>query len=140
MTKEVLVTVNGMQFEIDSRESIEVISRGQYFLKNGKHYVIYEEMDAEEPTKVTRSTIKISPMQVDMIKKGSNSVHMVFAKGQNNLAYYETPFGQMMMGINTKEIEVNESEEEIAVKLKYGLDVNYAHMSDCEVSIQVRPA
>lgn len=137
MTKDVLVSISGLQFEVSEGEAVEVISRGQYYNKNGKHYVIYEEMDEEESGKLTKSTIKIASDQVDMIKKGVSNVHMIFAKGQNNLAYYDTPFGQMLMGIHTKAIELKETEEEIRVKLKYGLEINYSHVSDCEVSITI---
>ena len=43
MTKDVLVTIRGMQFtqqqEGDS-EPVEVITAGDYYKKNDKHYVI----------------------------------------------------------------------------------------------------
>ncbi len=137
MTKEVLIAISGLQAELDEEEAIEVISRGQYYKKNGKHYVTYEEMDESNPGHLTKNTIKISADQVDMIRNGQSRVHMVFARGQNNLAYYNTPFGQMLMGIHTREIELYEEEQEILVKLFYSLELNYSHISDCEVAIRI---
>ncbi|HIU67332.1 MAG TPA: DUF1934 domain-containing protein [Candidatus Caccomorpha excrementavium] len=137
MTKEVLIAISGLQFELDTEEAVEVISRGQYYKKNGKHYITYEEMDEGSPGQLTKSTIKISSDQVDMIRNGQSRVHMVFARGQNNLAYYNTPFGQMLMGIHTREIELYEEDKEILVKLYYSLELNYSHISDCEVAIRI---
>ena len=35
---------------------------------------------------------------------------MVFEKNRKNLTYYRTPYGQMLIGINTKNMKVNVSE------------------------------
>ena len=48
---------------------MEMIVRGDYYQKNGKHYILYEEIleGAEERVK---NVIKISPSSMDIIKKG----------------------------------------------------------------------
>ena len=48
MTKEVLVSVSGLQFAVNSDEVIEVITGGQYFNRGGKQYVLYDEMIEED--------------------------------------------------------------------------------------------
>ena len=55
MTKDVLVSISGMHEEIvavtpeveDENEAIEVVTPATYYLKNGKHYIVYE-VDFEE--------------------------------------------------------------------------------------------
>ena len=43
MTKEVLVTISGLQFSPETEsESVELITSGSYYKKNGKHYIIYD--------------------------------------------------------------------------------------------------
>ena len=45
MTKEVLVTISGLQFSPETEsESVELITSGSYYKKNGKHYIIYDEV------------------------------------------------------------------------------------------------
>ena len=48
MTKEVLLTISGLHYDSlpdeDENEPIEVITPATYYLKNVKHYVIYDEM------------------------------------------------------------------------------------------------
>ena len=61
MTKEVLVTIRGMQFakqEEGDLEPIEVITAGDYYKKNNKHYVIYDEI-IEGFDGTTRNIIKL---------------------------------------------------------------------------------
>ena len=45
MTKEVMLSIRGLQFELGAgNEEIETIQWGQYFKKNDTHYVVYEEL------------------------------------------------------------------------------------------------
>ena len=43
-TSDVLITIKGLQMALDSSDSLEIITNGKYFKKNGKHYVLYEEV------------------------------------------------------------------------------------------------
>ena len=46
MEKEVLIHVRGLQMmeTDDSQEPIEIVVPGQYYFRNGSHYLRYEEM------------------------------------------------------------------------------------------------
>ncbi len=136
MKKDVLVSISGLQFEIDKEETVEVISVGEYYNRNGKHYILYDEI-LEEVEGITRCTLKISDKQVSIQKKGANNVHMIFEVNRKNVTYYSTPFGDLQIGINTTSIKVTEEEEQILANIKYELDINYSHVSDCEIQIKI---
>ena len=38
---------------------------------------------------------------------------MVFEEGKENLSYYDTPFGSLLMGVNTSNIDWIEEEEQM---------------------------
>ncbi|WP_310603054.1 DUF1934 domain-containing protein [Anaerosporobacter sp.] len=135
MTKDVLVTIAGLQFEVDSEEPIEVITAGQYFCKNEKHYILYEEI-LEDMKAVCKNRIKISSDMVEILKTGASNVHMVFEVGKKNLTYYNTPFGNLLIGIDTTKIVCNESEDVIELNIEYGLEVNYSHVSECSITVK----
>ena len=63
MTKDVLVSISGVQSELihpsDENEPIEVITPGTYYYKNGKHYIIFDEM-VEEMAETVHNRIKIA--------------------------------------------------------------------------------
>ncbi|MBS5931364.1 MAG: DUF1934 domain-containing protein [Clostridiales bacterium] len=138
MTKDVLVAIAGLQYELESEEPIEVITAGQYFCKNEKHYVLYDEI-LDERNEVCKNRIKIGTDMIEILKSGASNVHMVFELGKKNLTYYNTPFGSLLIGIDTTKIVCSESEEAIELNIEYGLEVNYSHVSDCSITVKVTP-
>lgn len=137
MTKEVLVSISGLQFAVNSDEIIEVITGGQYFNRGGKQYVLYDEM-MEEYEGVSKNTIKFTDGIVDITKKGLMNVHMVFEEKKKNMTYYNTPFGNLMIGLYTNRIQIEEKEENIRIVVDYALDINYEFISDCVITIVVK--
>lgn len=139
MTKEVIISISGLQFEMDRDEAIEVISPGEYFYRNGKHYVVYEEVDSlqDGEKEVSKNTIKISNNHMEIMKSGSSNVHMIFELGKKNMTYYNTPVGNLLIGLDTTKFNLDEKENEIGLNMEYGLDVNYAFVSDCAIKIKV---
>lgn len=136
MKKNVLVSISGLQYEIDKDEAVEVISAGDYYFRNGKHYVLYEE-SLEDIEGTSKCTIKIAEKQIDIIKNGANNVHMVFEENKKNSTLYNTPYGDLQVGIYTTLIKVTEEEDRIVVDIEYSLDINYAHVSDCQIQLKI---
>ncbi|MGN0466597.1 MAG: DUF1934 domain-containing protein [Lachnospiraceae bacterium] len=136
MIKNVLVSVSGIQFEIDEEEVIEVITTGNYYCKNGKHYILYDERDEQQG--VTKNRIKIDKNRVEMRKQGAVTTNMIFEEGKENITYYNTGFGTLLVQVKTSSVTVLEREDFIYVKILYSMDVNYSHVSECKVEIKVR--
>ena len=138
MTKEVLVPISGLQYAEDlDNEPVEVITSGDYYKKNGKHYIIYDEvMEGFEET--TKNIIKLSDGFMDITKRGAANVHMMFEKNKKNVTYYYTPYGSLLIGIEATKIEMEETEQDIHVTVDYALEVNYEHMADCKIKMNVK--
>ena len=119
------------------QECIEVITAGNYYNRNGKHYILYDEV-SEDTDEITKNTIKISDNQIDILKNGVTRAHMVFRENEKNMSYYNTPFGQLLIGINTNKIEITKEDHSINVSIDYALEMNYEHVSDCKISFQAK--
>lgn len=137
MTKDVLISIAGLRYEAEEKEIVEVINRGEYYCKNGKHYIIYDEISEDSPKDVTKCTVKISKDRIELIKNGYNHVHMNFELKRNNYSCYSTPFGDLMMGITTTSIDLLESDKQILANLQYELAINYEHASNYDLRIEV---
>ena len=90
MKKDVLVTVRGMQSieSVDGSEEVEMVAKGNYYFRNGHHFICYEEM-SEGFDKPTKSMIKIADNVVEVDKKGVMNTHdflcdTVWADGNGN--------------------------------------------------------
>lgn len=137
MTKDVLVTISGLQFMDEDSDSVELITSGSYYKRNGKHYVLYDEVQ-EGFEGVTKNTVKIAQDMMDITKKGVTNVHMMFEKNKKNVTYYYTPFGSLLVGIDARNVDVVETEDNISVKVNYNLEVNYEHLADCAITMNIR--
>ena len=137
MTRDVLISISGMQIAEEDNNAVEMITAGDYFLKNGNHYILYDEIQ-EGVEGVIKNTIKIRPSAMDIIKHGSSSVHMTFEKDKKNMSCYATPFGELMIGVSTNDIRIEESEDCLKVRVAYSLDINYQHVSECDIILEVR--
>lgn len=137
MNKKVIVSIRGLQFMNESEEAVEVITIGEYYQRNGKHYLLFEEM-VEGIDGVVRNIIKFNENMVDITKSGAANVHMIFQEKQKNLTYYDTPFGNLLIGLRANQIKLYESEEAIDVKIDYSLDINYEFISECTIVISVK--
>ncbi len=136
MKKNVVITVRGLQRAVNDDEPVEVISAGTYLRKSDVHYLSYEE--ADEDGKITKNRIKITPESIEMTKQGGITTQMIFVMGQKQYACYATPFGELTLGMTTKHIKVTEEGQQISAALRYDLEINGAHMSECELDIDVK--
>ena len=107
MEKEVLIHVKGLHMmdAPEGDEPIEIVVPGEYYFRNGSHYLRYEEM-LEDHGDPTVNYIKISPKGMEVRKKGQVNTHMVFEQGKRNMAFYTTSFGTLEMGISATNLEL----------------------------------
>ena len=136
MTKDVLVTISGVQFDVDD-EAIELMTSGTYYLKNNKHYVLFEEQP-EGSGPITKNLVKFNEEHFEMTKKGGNNSYLLFDKDRKTSTVYQTPSGPMQVDVLTHNFEMKESENELQIKINYALDINYNFISECEVNFKVR--
>ena len=114
MTKDVLIAIRGMQFEgAEDPEAIEVIQKGQYYQRNGSHYLVYEE-PVEGSSDRILNRIKFKTDEVQVTKKGAVNTMLSFKQNEKNMTHYATPY----------EIHVD-----------YALDINYEFVADCKIAI-----
>lgn len=144
MTREVLLTISGLHFDTFSETPdeenvpIEVITPATYYLKNGKHYVLYDEM-VEGMLGSIKNTIKITgDNKLEMKKTGIANTNMVFEKEKINVTQYNTPYGAMMVGVYTKDMKVDVEEDNINVSIAYALDVDSEKVADCNIMMNIK--
>lgn len=139
MTKEIFLSLKGLQIEQNEEAGeMETITPADYYRKGSSHYVIYEEM-MEGFTDITKNMIKFSDTFLEVSKKGLINVHMVFEENKKNITSYVTPYGNIMIGLDTESILVEEKENQIKVQVAYTLEANYQYLADCRIEMELRP-
>ncbi len=139
MTKDIILTISGLhdnEGEMDA--PIETMTPGQYYLKNGKHYVVYDEvLEGLEGT--LKSTIKFTEAQVELIRNGAASTRMVFQPGHEHMVIYQTPMGPLSISLYTDDIKMEIEENRINLKIDYSLKTEGIVISESTVHIEVCP-
>lgn len=141
MNKDVLVTVSGLLYTgsgEDEEDYIDVITPGTYYMRRERHYLVYDEImeGVEEPI---HNLITVGPERVLLRKTGIVATQMEFLPKQMTHTYYSTPFGKIDMDIYTQRIQIRESDEELAVDIRYRMGLAGTEKNHCFVKILVEP-
>lgn len=137
MTKDIILTISGMhETDGESDAPVEIITPGQYYLKNGKHYILFDEvMEGLEGT--IKSTIKISEKQVELLRSGVASTRMVFEKDQEHNMLYHTPMGPLAISVYTENIISEFKEDEMNLGISYSLKADEQVITESHIKINV---
>lgn len=137
MTKEVMVTISGLQMAGEEEDSIELVHIGEYYNRNGVHYILFDELLEGFPVPV-KNRIKIKERFLEVQKKGPVTTRMVFEEGKSRSSTYAIPFGSFLMETFTTGVRIQEEEDRLEATASYRLDINGAHCSDCDIRILVQ--
>lgn len=133
MTKDVLITIVGNQ---QQENEISLMTQGSYYLKDGKHYVFYEEQ-ADEESEVIKNRLCFDESSFEMAKKGGINSIMTFDPEQITLTTYHTPYGPFQLEIVTNHYELRDMEDTMEMDIYYALGFGDRDSSDCHVYVKV---
>ena len=135
MAKDVLVSIKGTQIIDGEKDTVEMITAGTWYEKNGKQYLLYEE-SYEEVQVTTKNTLKITPELIEVSKKGVVSSKMIYELGKKHQTNYMTPMGMIVLGITTGDIFVEADADTLRVEIKYAMEMNGQFVSNNTMEIQ----
>lgn len=138
MTKDVMISLYGTQSNMGETQAEETSKfiPGCCYEKNGSCYVIFEEWieGVEEPVK---TRVKFGDACFELVRSGPINVRMLFEENKRNMTSYITPYGNIMLGINTKKIHISHETDKITVNMDYVLDAENEYLSDCSMRMEI---
>lgn len=143
MTKDVILTISGLHSETfagqdEENDPIEVITPAVYYFKNGKHYIVYDEVVEGMPGTIKNKIRITGDYLLEIMKSGISNTHMVFEKDKIHMTQYETPYGELMVGAFTRDMKVSETDDSIGIRVSYVLDINGEKVADCNITMNIR--
>lgn len=118
-------------------DRVETAQPAQYFKKNNSHYVLYEEK-MEGLDVPCKSRIKFRGKMLELTRHGSVEMQMIFEENKRHVVPYHTPYGQLLLGIRTDKVLVEEQEDQIHVTVEYTLDQEGEPLSESCMKIHIR--
>lgn len=124
---DVTLKVVGTQTTLDGEENtIEMMTQGKYYEKNGSIFLVYDESELSGMEGST-TTIKIDDdknRKVMMKRFGSNESKLLFEKGKRHRSIYRTMYGDMDMEVVTSQIILVKDEKGLKkLDLSYRISV-----------------
>lgn len=136
MTKDVMISIRGLQFmEGEDGDNIETVQQGEYYEKNGVDFLLYDEYLEGFPEPV-KNMIRIRDREMTLTKRGILNVQMNFEAGKKTLTRYQTPYGAIMIGLDTTRVACMKEEHCMIVEVDYTLEANYQYVADCRIRIK----
>ena len=125
MTDNVIISIKGKQLYAESApDEVELVTAGTQKRDGAGGYTVsYQETELTglEGT-VTRLHIKDG--QVTLLREGSINSQMVFEEGRRHLSMYETPYGALSIGVNTRRMRSTLSEAGGDLEIDYAIEID----------------
>lgn len=138
MKERYIITVVGKQTVDGEQEKIEVITAGDMIIEGDKLTIIYPEYSEEVPSKRTDTTVTLENGVLSVDRQGEMSSHLILEKGKRHECLYQTPMGQMFIGIFTDNVHAKLDESGGEITASYQLDFNRSVVSYNEFYISVK--
>ena len=140
MAQEVMISVKGIQqFEAADKDSIELVTRGSLDRDGGVLTLQYEESELTG-LEGTLTTIQVEPERVTMMRTGQVNTQMVFQEGRRHLSMYNTPYGAMAVGVNTRHLYAELDEAGGDIEIDYAIEIDHAIVGRNVFQINVKQA
>ncbi|MEG1779336.1 MAG: DUF1934 domain-containing protein [Oscillospiraceae bacterium] len=139
MKKEVLITIKDVQDIDGDLETIEMTTAGKFYRKDNAYFLAYKETEANGFGGST-TTLKIEPSQKVTITRLSKSARsqLIVEKGIRHQCYYDTGFGDLMLGVMGSGFEIDLGDDGGEISFAYSLDVNTSLASHNSVPVSVQ--
>lgn len=140
MEKEVVISVKGTQkYDEMAPDAIELITRGRLIRDEGGYTLSYEE---GELTGLggTVTTVRVEEEQVTVTRTGEFTSQLVFQEGRRHLSMYDTPYGAMAVGVNTRHLLAELDDMGGDIEVDYMIDVDHRLAGRSVFQIHVKEA
>ena len=126
MKKNVIISIRGMQqFENVDPDSIELVTEGRLEIDDLTYTLSYQESEITG-LEGTFTTFQVNPDRITLMREGEVSSQMVFQEGRRHLSVYNTPFGSMTVGVNTRSLSSTLTETGGQINIDYALEIDHA--------------
>ncbi len=125
MEKEVIISIKGMQkYENAEPDTIELVTGGR-LERDGESFTLSYQESAVTGMDGTLTTFQIEPERVTLLRVGEYTSQMVFQEGRRHMSMYNTPYGTMSIGVNTRHLTAQVGESGGDIEIDYAIEIDH---------------
>ena len=140
MEKEVIISIKGTQrFEGNQPDTIELVTEGR-LEREGDHYTLSYQESELTGLEGTLTTFQIEPERVTLMRVGEVNSQMVFEEGRRHMSMYNTPYGAMTIGVNTRHLLAELDDRGGEIEIDYAIEIDHSVAGRNTFQINVKEA
>ena len=137
MRENVIISIKGKQVNENGPDEMELVTEGRMICNDKGVLVSYQETELTG-LQGTTTMLRINGPVVTLLREGTVNSQMVFEEGRRHLSMYETPYGSMSVGINTRRVKNTISETGGDLEIDYAIEIDNNPVGRNLFRIQVR--
>ncbi|MCI8304911.1 MAG: DUF1934 domain-containing protein [Lawsonibacter sp.] len=140
MEKDVIISIKGMQkYDGALPDVVELVTQGRLSREGESYTLSYQESELTG-LEGTLTTIQVDGGQVTLMRMGEFNSQLVFQEGRRHLSMYNTPYGTMAIGVNTRHLLAELTDQGGDIEVDYSVEVDHALTGRNVFRINIREA
>ena len=135
--KDVIISVTGVQQGVNGPDAMELVTAGQYGQDEKETLLTWQESELTG-LEGTLTTFQIERDRVTLLRVGEVNSQMVFEEGRRHLSMYDTPYGALSVGINTRKMRAELDARGGSIEIDYAIEIDHALAGQNLFRIHVR--
>lgn len=138
MEKPVIISIRGVQCSAPGEEDVmELVTQGFLCDEKDGYTLTYRESELTG-LEGTTTTFRIGKDKITLRREGTLNSEMVFQEGLKHVSLYATPYGGLMLGVNTRKARSDIDLTGGKLEIRYALEVENEKIGENSFDIQVR--
>ena len=139
MDNNVIISIKGMQsLDGAENETVELVTEGTLIRDGDGEYTISYQESEVTGMEGTLTTFQIERGRVTLLRIGEFNSQMVFEQGRRHLSMYDTPYGALSVGVNTRRMRCRMGEHGGNIEIDYAIEIDHAVAWQNQFQIDVR--
>ena len=123
MENNVIISIQGKQsFEAQGDDTIELVTEGCLEPDGDDGYTLSYQESELTGLEGTLTTFQIERDRVTLLRVGEVNSQMVFQEGRRHLSMYNTPYGAMAIGVNTRHLLAELDDRGGEIEIDYAIE------------------
>ena len=139
MEKPVIISIRGVQsLEPGEEDVMELVTQGVLRQEEGEGFSLSYLESELTGLEGTLTTFQIERDRVTLLRVGEVNSQMVFEEGRRHLSMYDTPYGALSVGINTRKMRAELDARGGSIEIDYAIEIDHALAGQNLFRIHVR--
>ena len=140
MKKDVIISIRGLQEQDgEAGDPITLVTPGRYYRKNDSYYISYEESELTGLAG-TRTTLRVKPDFVKLVRTGLYPSELQFELGKRHMSLYHTEYGDLSIVVSTNHIRNTLTDDGGDLDVQYTVEVANTPVGVNHLSLTIKNA